>query len=113
MDALEEFRKEEKVAPENPMAYQALAAVLMQMNRRDDAIAEWRKLLKVDPENRTAASTLAAILSGSAAKPEGYAAYLLQLYGRCLGAGEREEVRRFAVRTARWEMLICTWRRSE
>ena len=29
---------------------------------------------------------------GSAAKPEDYATHLLELYGKCLGAVEREEV---------------------
>ena len=61
-DAVEEFRKEEKVSPEDPRPYQAVATYMMRTNRRDESIQEWRKLLKVDPQNRTAASTLAALL---------------------------------------------------
>ena len=61
-DAIEEFRKEEKVSPEDSRTYQVVANYLTQIGRRDEAIAEWRKLLGVDPGNRMAASSLAGLL---------------------------------------------------
>jgi tetratricopeptide (TPR) repeat protein len=61
-DALDEFRKEEKISPEDSRPYQVVANYLTQTGRRDEAIAEWRKLLSVDPGNRTAASTLGGLL---------------------------------------------------
>jgi tetratricopeptide (TPR) repeat protein/transglutaminase-like putative cysteine protease len=61
-DALDEFRKEEKISPEDSRLYQVVANILTQTGRRDEAIAEWRKLLSIDPGNRTAVSTLASLL---------------------------------------------------
>jgi tetratricopeptide (TPR) repeat protein len=61
-DAMEQFRKEEKISPENTQVYIVLAAYDVQIGKLDQAIEEWRKLLKVDPENRTAASSLASLL---------------------------------------------------
>jgi tetratricopeptide (TPR) repeat protein/transglutaminase-like putative cysteine protease len=61
-DALEQFRKEESVSPEDPRPYQAAAALVSFRGSRDDAIQEWRKLLKVDPKNRTTATTLGRLL---------------------------------------------------
>jgi Flp pilus assembly protein TadD/transglutaminase-like putative cysteine protease len=61
-DALNEFRKEEKISPGDSRPYQIVASYLTQTGRRDEAITEWRSLLSVDPQNRTAASTLAGLL---------------------------------------------------
>ncbi|HEV3512203.1 MAG TPA: tetratricopeptide repeat protein, partial [Candidatus Sulfotelmatobacter sp.] len=69
-DAIGEFRKEEKISPENQRSYQVVAAFLMRTGRRDEAMEEWRKLLKVDPGNRTAASSLAGLLYQAERYPE-------------------------------------------
>jgi tetratricopeptide (TPR) repeat protein/transglutaminase-like putative cysteine protease len=61
-DAVEQFRKEEKISPENTRVYMVLAEYDLKIGKLDQAIEEGRKLLKVDPENRTAASTLASLL---------------------------------------------------
>jgi tetratricopeptide (TPR) repeat protein/transglutaminase-like putative cysteine protease len=60
--AMEEFRKEEKVSPEDPRPYQAVAGFLTYSGRHDEAATEWRKLLQADPDNRTAVAALAALL---------------------------------------------------
>jgi len=64
-EAINEFRKEEKVSPENTYVYQTTATYLTSLGRRDEAAEEWRKLLAVDPQNRTAASTLSGLLYDS------------------------------------------------
>jgi len=69
-DAIEQFRKEEKISPENTRVYQILAGYLSVTGKRDEAIEEWRKLLKVDPQNRTAASELAGLLYRTEKYPE-------------------------------------------
>ena len=69
-DAIEQFRKEEKISPENTRVYQILAGYLSVTGKRDEAIEEWRKLLKVDPQNRTAASELAGLLYRAEKYPE-------------------------------------------
>jgi len=61
-DALEQFRKEEEVSPDDVRAYQGAAACLTNARRLDEATEEWRKLLKVDPQNRTAAVMLGMLL---------------------------------------------------
>ena len=60
--AIEQFRKEEQVSPNDPRAYQVVASYFTQMGKSDEAMEEWRKLLKADPENRTAASALGGLL---------------------------------------------------
>lgn len=65
-DAVDEFRQEEKVSPEDARAYQAAAMYL----HGDEAIEEWRKLLKADPANRTAASRIADLLLQAERYPE-------------------------------------------
>lgn len=72
-DAINEFRKEEKVSPENQRSYQVVAEVLAQTGRRDEAIEEWNKLLKVDPENRIAVSALAGLFYQAERYPEAVA----------------------------------------
>jgi tetratricopeptide (TPR) repeat protein len=61
-DAMEEFRKEEKISPSDPRPYQVVAAYLTQTGNRNEAIEEWRKLVHVDPQNRTAVARLAGML---------------------------------------------------
>jgi len=72
-DAIGEFRKEEKISPENERSYQVVAAFLARSGRRNEAIEEWQKLLKVDPRNRTATSSLAGLLYQEERFPEAVA----------------------------------------
>jgi len=61
--ALEQFRMEEVIAPEDARAFQAAADFAMFLHRKEEAIQEYRKLLKVDPKNRDAALRLGNLLS--------------------------------------------------
>ena len=61
-DALQAFREEEEISPDDIRAYQAAAAVLLSSGGTDDVIAEWRKLLKLDPANRSANEAIVHLL---------------------------------------------------
>lgn len=60
--AMDQFREEEKVSPDDPRAYQVIASYSMQIGQTEEAIQQWRKLVKLDPNNRTAVTTLAQLL---------------------------------------------------
>lgn len=60
--AVENYRAEEELAPEDERSYTNAAQIEMMLGQRADAMQEWRNLLKADPQNRDAAIRLSNLL---------------------------------------------------
>lgn len=69
-DALDEFRKEEELAPDDVRGYQGAVAAANRAGMKDQAVIEARKLLKADPNNLWAMTTLGGLLVQQKQYPE-------------------------------------------
>ncbi len=68
-EALEMWKKEQAISPENPRSYLVLSKTFWTLKRKDEAIAELERLVSIHPDRTSYRLTLATRLEG-ARRPE-------------------------------------------